>query len=255
MSRGQHAALASIWLVILAGSLLGAVNQSGGGKSVAAGASSTVSTPPDEDALFGEGDVDFGFSRDAVGSRPQLLAIDHQKPPRATVRYNNRIASYSIGDSLGEGGPRLARILDNAVLVERGGAYELLCCVAASGEPANSLSAPALLDLRRDPAVTQLARAYHSRLYINPLSLMGRVKIVHNPAQPGRYKLYPGTDQRAFALFGLRPGDELLAVNGVPVSSANAVPVLYERLAGASYIAATLRRANDTVVVLVSLES
>ncbi len=255
MSKGQHAALASIWLAILAGSLLGAVSSTGEGNPAAAGVASAVPASSTEDALFGEGDVDFGFTRDAAGSRPQLLAIVHEKTSRATLRHDNRTATYGVGETLGKDGARLARILDNGVLLDRGGAYELLCCVTASGKPEQTPAKPVLLDLRRDPAVTQVARAYHSRLYMNPLSLMGRVKIVHNSAQPGRYRLYPGTDERAFVLFGLRPGDELLAVNGIAVASANAVPVLYERLAGASHVAATLRRANDTVVVLVSLET
>ena len=255
MSKGQHVALASIWLAILAGSLLGSVSSTGGSSSVAEGSASAIQASSAEDALFGEGEIDFGFTRDAAASRPQLLAIEHEKTSRATLRHDNRIASYTVGESLGKDGPRLARILDNGVLLERAGAYELLCCVMATGKPAETPSKPALLDLRRDPAVTQMARAYHSRLYINPLSLMGRVKIVHNPTQPGRYRLYPGTDERAFTLFGLRPGDELLAVNGIAVASASAVPVLYERLAGASHVAATLRRANETFVVLVSLET
>lgn len=255
MSKGQHVALASIWLAILVGSLLGSVSSTSGSSSVAEGAASTVHASFAEDALFGEGEIDFGFTRDSAASRPQLLAIEHEKTSSATLRHDNRIASYTLGESIGKDGPRLARILDNGVLIDRAGAYELLCCVAATGRPSDTPSKPVLLDLRRNPAVTQLARAYHSRLYINPLSLMGRVKIVHNPAQPGRYKLYPGTDERAFRLFGLRPGDELLAVNGIAVASASAVPVLYERLAGASHIAATLRRANETIVVVVSLET
>ncbi len=258
MSSRQHVALAVIWLAILSGSLVASFERTEQrGSTLSPGGAPLTET---DDAFFAD-DADFTFMDDTAGQdaiAPQLLGIDeHGEQPRARIREGRQLAVFDAGDVLPQSQARVTAILDNAVLINSDGAYHLLCCVQPSGQKREAVvPGTTLVDLRRNREVTQVARAYHSRLYINPLSLMGRVKVVQATIS-GRlaYKVYPGTDKRAFALFGLRPGDELIGVNGVALASGKAVPVLYEQLAAASHIALTVQRGGEMLVVLLSLNT
>ncbi len=197
----------------------------------------------DEAALFGESVDEFGDSpaADKQNGMTLLRMAANISASRAPTAADAAVVSA---------------VLDDAVLLRHGDVYSLDCCVSeAVNNPGGENSGPGLIDLRRNTAATHLARSYHQKLYINPFVLAGKVKIEAS-REDGRmrYMLFPGTDQHAFSTFGLQAGDEVLGVNGVSLQRGDAIPVIYQQLAAADYIAVTLQRGGKALVVLLALD-
>lgn len=211
----------------------------------------------EESALFAEDDAAaFGESEvEAPVELERLLAIEAaQDSRRALIHSDGRADYYRRGARLAGGG-ELVRILDNAVLLRKGGVYHLLCCVSSLTHSTPPDARPELIDLRDRAATTDLARTYHQRLYRNPLSLIGTVDIETSQGHAGTvYRVFPGRDTEAFAAFGLEPGDTVLGLNGIALADERAPARLFGALADASYIALTLRRAGRDLVVLLALD-
>ncbi len=197
----------------------------------------------DEAALFGESEDEFGDSpaADKQSGVTLLRMAANISASRAPTAADAAVVSA---------------VLDDAVLLRHGEVYSLDCCVSeAVNNPASEKSGPGLIDLRRNTAATQLARSYHQKLYINPFVLAGKVKIEASRKDGRmRYMLFPGTDKQAFSTFGLQAGDEVLGVNGVSLQRGDAIPVIYQQLAAADYIAVTLQRGGKALVVLLALD-
>lgn len=215
----------------------------------------------DEEALLFAEDAAAAFGGGGVeppaAEQARLLAIETTVEGfrRALIHSDGRADYYRRGARLAGGG-ELVCILDNAVLLLRKGAvYHLLCCVSAPTRSDNPDAAPELIDLRDRAETTDLARAYHQRLYRNPLSLIGTVDIETSRGQGGTvYRVFPGRDAEAFAAFGLEPGDTVLGLNGIALADERAPARLFGALADASHIALTLRRAGRDLVVLLALD-
>ncbi len=242
MSSWQHTLWAVIWLSVLGWGMF---------------FSEPVTEAPAEQAPgddFFEADVDpfddDPFAEAPSATQPRLESVDGSY---VVIREGVVKGRYAPGDVL-HSGAELVAILDRAVLLNRHGVYQLLCCISERGAAVPTAGLPRLIDLRSSPDATRIARSYHSKLYINPLSLIGKVQIEAG-ANAGSYRVYPGSDKRAFETFGLQPGDQVLGVNGIALAEKRAVPALFQNLASASHIAVTLNRAGETLVVLLSLES
>lgn len=211
----------------------------------------------EESALFAEDDAAaFGESElEPLAEHERLLAIEAaENSRRALIRSAGRADYYRHGTRLAGGG-ELAHILDDAVLLRKGAVYHLLCCVSSLTRLPPPDAAPELIDLRDRAATTDLARAYHQRLYRNPLSLIGTVDIESSQGHAGTvYRVFPGRDTEAFAAFGLEPGDTVLGLNGIALTDERAFAQLFGALADASHIAVTLRRAGRDLVVLLALD-
>ncbi len=197
----------------------------------------------DEAALFGESEDDFvdSSASDKQSGIALLNMAANASASRAPAAADAAVVSA---------------VLDDAVLLRHGEVYSLDCCVSdALKKPSGEASAPGLIDLRRNTAATQLARSYHQKLYINPFALAGKVKIEASRKDGRlRYMLFPGTDRQAFSTFGLQAGDQVLGVNGVSLQRGDAIPVIYQQLAAADYIAVTLERGGKALVVLLALD-
>lgn len=225
------------------------------------GAPTSVMTDA-EARLFAEDDAElFG---EPLASAPEsfeehLLAIRQGANGRseALIATLGSARYYAQGERLPGSLAELTRIVGNAVLLKKGAVYQLLCC-AAEIAPDNNKASPALavLDLRTQPEATLTARRYHSRLFQNPVSLIGAVQIESRDSNGNRhYHVFPGTDPQAFSDFGLQAGDRVIGVNGIDLAEKKAIPKLFGELAAASHIAITLQRGGSELVILLALDS
>lgn len=215
----------------------------------------------DEAALFAEDDAEsFGEEPLEVSSSSaaeHLLAIREGKGghSEALIASGGSARYYLRGERLSGSSSEVVQILDNAVLLRRGQVYELLCCALESFDSSGESVAPGILDLRAQPATTLRARSYHTRLYQNPFSLIGAVEIETVERGGNRhYRVFPGSDFKAFVDFGLQAGDIILGVNGIDLAEKKAIPKLFGALASASHIAVTLLREGQEMVVLLALD-
>lgn len=216
----------------------------------------------DEARLFAEDDAEsFGepvTEMGATSSEAHLLAIRQREDGRleALITDLNGVRYYVHGDRLAGGAAELAQILDNAVLLRKGAVYQLLCCTAAtvverSGHP----TVPTVVDLRSHSETTLTLRRYYSRLFQNPISLVGKVEIETSHHNGSRfYHVFPGSDVQAFSDFGLQAGDRILGINGVDLADKNALPKVFEALAAASQFAVTVQRDGRELVLLLALD-
>ncbi|MBB3046685.1 hypothetical protein FHR99_000921 [Litorivivens lipolytica] len=238
MTVKQHLLFAIVWIV--AAGVLAVFGQKPAQPDLLALEDELFS---DEAALFG--DEAFGDEPFADGGQSFFAELSNDEAMARDAAPQQAAASA--------GGSPVVAVLDEAVLVQQGEVYRFYCCVRDAKADTDA-SRPDLVDLRRDEQATRLARTYHQKLYINPFALAGKVKIEASRSQ-GRmnYTVYPGSDPQAFAALGLQPGDNVLGVNGVSLQRSDAIPVLYQQLAAADYVAVTLERQGRPVVVLLSL--
>lgn len=223
-------------------------------------------SPPltaEEALLFAEDDAE-SFGEPEEDAAPEsaterLLAIrlGPDGKSEALISGAGSARYYVQGERVAGSFAELALILDNAVLLKKGAAYQLLCCAdeIAGGRTAASPTL-AVLDLRAQPESTLTARRYHSRLYQNPVSLIGTVQVETVDRNGNRqYHVFPGSDPQAFSDFGLQAGDRVIGVNGIDLADRKAIPRLFGALVAASHIAVTLERGSNEIVILLALDS
>ncbi|MGD8938153.1 MAG: type II secretion system protein GspC [Gammaproteobacteria bacterium] len=142
--------------------------------------------------------------------------------------------SYAIGDEV-PGGATLNDIFEDRVILERNGQLETLKLPVESlpGDTATAISRgipSSRRDVGRAPPqpidtatadTSQILRHYRDALINDPQSVMGLVRV--QPYNKGGrlegYRIRPGKDRRLLTKFGLRSGDIVKAVNGVPMDN------------------------------------
>ena len=186
---------------------------------------------------------------------PPVLKVETAKPTRlnlklrgifaSTVKGNARAIiadaknteeSYKVGDDL-PGGAKLHQILTDKVILENRGKLETLLLPedvapgnernARPGTPPPQASAPSVAPAASGPLDTAnaepgvLLRDIRDRLVSDPQSVMSLIR-----AQPFRkngklagYRIRPGRDRQLLEKFGLRSGDVVTAINGVPMDN------------------------------------
>lgn len=144
--------------------------------------------------------------------------------------------SYAIGDEV-PGGAILNDILEDRVILERNGQLEVLklpvesipgeSTVTTAGSRMNSggrTQYPGAASAPIDTATantSEILRHYRDALMNDPQSVMGLVRV--QPYSRGGklegYRIRPGRDRQLLTKFGLRSGDVVKAVNGVPMDN------------------------------------
>ena len=145
--------------------------------------------------------------------------------------------SYAIGDEV-PGGATLNDIFEDRVILERNGQLETLKLPVESvpgettasvgrgipgrqstGSTAASSPAPTIDTATAD--TSQILRHYRDALINDPQSVMGLVRV--QPYNKGGklegYRIRPGKDRQLLTKFGLRSGDIVKSVNGVPMDN------------------------------------
>lgn len=140
--------------------------------------------------------------------------------------------SYKVGSTV-PGGAILNEIFTDKVILDTNGRLEVLRLPVeeANGAPGGNVS------LSRQPAVNQnsspipnsssnantsaLLKSYRDALLNDPQSVMGLVRAepFQKNGQLVGYRIRPGNDRQLLRKFGLRSGDVVTAVNGVPLNN------------------------------------
>jgi len=155
---------------------------------------------------------------------------------------------YFVGDAI-PGGAKLHEIQSRLVILNRGGVLETLKLpeLAKGGAPA------------RQPA-SNTRRSFGPRSFRNdsgdsvPDSIARFTDIVRpQPYMPdGKlkgYRLYPGRDRKRFAAIGLRPGDLVTNINGVPLNDMAQGMSLFQSMGEVTQLTVTLERNGQPQVL------
>jgi len=173
---------------------------------------------------------------------------------------------YAVGDELpAPGKVVLAKVMPRQVVLDNGGTYELLVLFEESklGEAAPAPAAPpapepaAELERRADQDTTSLAQSYRERLFDNPQSLADVVAVsaVREDGNLLGYRVSPGKDREQFEQLGFKPGDLVVAVNGITLDNPTNTMILYNNMRNASEAVFELRRDSQPLTLSVNLDS
>ena len=218
-----------------------------------------------------------GIERGARESRLELtlrgiIAFNVAGEGSAVIEYRGRQAIYSVDDELPVGGNVvLAKVMPEQVVLDNGGTYELLRLyppteldaqltgrrAMAPGDTRTAPVAAAVIDRRSDAESAALAAGYRDQLYEDPQSLADLVRIsaVREEGALQGYRVTPGRDRAQFEQLGFRPGDLVLAVNGLSLSDPANTMRLYQAMRSANEVSFELLRAGEAVALSVSLDA
>lgn len=218
----------------------------------------------EEARIFNTDDAEWFGEDPDLGIAVSLLALgEDSEGGIATLEVNGRQQTARVGETLLPPCVSLAAMLDDGVLLDLCGGYDLLKLsidakvltlpkkLALSGREAS----PSIIDLRGDASLRALLRDYRSRLFNRPLSLVGQIEVDIKQAENGRRRffVFPGKDRRLFADLPLQAGDQVLAVNGTPLAARESISDIYQNLEEAQQLTVTLVRNQQDLVLLLAL--
>ncbi|HET8711219.1 MAG TPA: type II secretion system protein GspC [Spongiibacteraceae bacterium] len=196
----------------------------------------------------------------------QLLGVIAASEPtqaRAFILADGRQQQYTVGEQIpGPGKVVLSKVLVDRAIIDNNGRHETLWLYDPNASSRLQSSSPtaapsSTVDMRDNSAVTQLAQGYRERLYQNPGSLADLIQVT--PAsENGKligYRVNPGRDPAQFSKVGLRPGDIVTMINDVKLDDPQRALELYNLLRTETEAAITVRRGNEDVVLMVSLQN
>ncbi|MFO8154040.1 type II secretion system protein GspC [Thioalkalivibrio sp.] len=165
---------------------------------------------------------------------------------------------YGIGDTIAGGQARLHRIHPDRVILERDGAYETLWLPRADGT--TNGTGDAAPPARATPAANTSGDADEPRIQRSewledPERLLQAVRarpVMQNGALHG-LEVRPTRNARQFQQAGLRPGDVITSVNGMPLSSIEDTDQLLADLAGQSQVSIVVEREGQALPLSIQL--
>ncbi len=254
----------------------------------------TAATPPaarlseEDTAPLDAGDLD-GIENNAKETRLALklqgiLASDDLQAARAVIEAKKEQAQYAVGDELPIDKVKVAKILQDRVVLDNKGRYELLLLhdknelgavpsrggsardnaetaavrAARPGAASRGTSAgQSRVDRRSDSQVTRVAENYRQRLYSNPQSLAQVVTItpVRDGTELTGYRVRAGRDSEQFKALGFQANDIVTGVNGIKLSDPGKAMELYRVMRTASEASFEVLRDGAQVTLMVGLEN
>lgn len=163
---------------------------------------------------------------------------------------------YTVGDSVGGGQARLYQIHADRVILERNGRYETLRLPRAEGivsEP--SSAAHKSTRGASGPPAGDTPRVQRSEWLSDPERLLGAVQarpVIRDNVLHG-LEVRPTRNARQFQQAGLRPGDVITSVNGIPLSAINNPDRLFENLRNQTQVDIVVERDGQAVPLGVEL--
>lgn len=193
-----------------------------------------------------------------------LIALDSQQEALAIIAQGRGDEqAYRVGDAI-PGGAVLHEILPDRVILQRAGRFETLTLPKESMEnhdaPASlpgATSRPRPLGAQGRPAGNgQQFRQVRDTLLNNPQEALQLINAqpVMDGGQLKGYRVTPGRDRRLFNRVGLRPGDVVTSVNGVPLSDPAQMGKLFDQLATARRLDVTVERGGQQSQLSLDLE-
>jgi general secretion pathway protein C len=185
---------------------------------------------------------------------------------RAIIEYQNKQEQYAVGDKLPVSGTvKLAKVLNDRVVIDNGGKYELLMLFddsAMSTQPLQPAEPEKVtgnnkreIDRRGSRDVTQMAESYRERLYKDPTSLAQAVRISAQrvDGQLQGYRVSPGKDKEQFNKLGFLPNDIVTGVNGIALTDPGKAMELYRVMRTAQEASFDVLRGGEQITLVVGL--
>lgn len=119
---------------------------------------------------------------------------------------------HAVGDTV-PGGARLHSVYTDRVIIDRNGQLESLVLPRQASSAAPPPSATSLPT--QSPVVERMRKALTEQPGL--LADLLRPQAVMDGDKVKGFRVYPGRNRLAFARLGLRPGDEVIAINGTPL--------------------------------------
>src|SRR5579862_3293379 len=168
-----------------------------------------------------------------AGNDPQNgLAILGQSAQTAKV--------FAVGDNV-PGGAKLHSVYSDRVVIDRNGQLESLALPHNAGPTAPPPSAAALQG--ENPSFERMRRMIAEQPGL--LADVLRPQPVMDHGHMNGFRVYPGRDRQAFARLGLRPGDQVTAINGTPLDDRDRGEQILRTLASSSEARVTVIRSGQ----------
>lgn len=119
---------------------------------------------------------------------------------------------HAVGDSV-PGGARLHAVYGDRVIIDRNGQLESLVLPRQTGGNAPAPSTASLPTV--SPVVDRMRRALTEQPGL--IADLLRPQAVIEDGRVKGFRVFPGRTRLAFSRLGLRPGDEVVAINGTPL--------------------------------------
>jgi general secretion pathway protein C len=147
---------------------------------------------------------------------------------------------HAVGDSV-PGGARLHSVYIDRVIIDRNGQLESLVLPRQVSGAAPAPSAAALP--AQSPIVERMRRAFTEQPGL--IADLLRPQAVSKGDKIEGFRVYPGRNRLAFARLGLRPGDEVIAINGTPLDDQDRGQAILNTLGTSPEARVTVIRNNQ----------
>ncbi|HYB65853.1 MAG TPA: type II secretion system protein GspC [Steroidobacteraceae bacterium] len=147
---------------------------------------------------------------------------------------------HAVGDTV-PGGARLHSVYTDRVIIDRNGQLESLVLPRQAGNAAPAPSAAALPT--QSPVVERMRRTLTEQPGL--IADLLRPQAVMDGDKVKGFRVYPGRNRVAFARLGLRPGDEVIAINGTPLDDQDRGQAILNTLGTSPEARVTVIRNNQ----------
>ena len=220
-----------------------------------------------------------GIESSAVETRLDLalrgiVAFSADGSGVAIIEDDGKQRLYSVGDRINVKSSNriiLAKVMQNSVVLDNGGAYELLTLFKESeldkSQPIAVISEPVDLISKsnQNETVTRIPKttgrqiaAYRDAIYADPAEIMKSIRIKpvtqENSLIGYQVASSAGGTNELIKLLGLRAGDVITEVNGIVLDDPSNTVSLYQELKDSSALYLSLLRDGDMVSLTVDLE-
>ena len=181
-----------------------------------------------------------------------IVAGRNAQDSRALIVANGDEEPYAVGAAV-PGGAVIRAIFPDRVMLDRNGRVEALRLPKnESGAPGVTPMMPASAPVADDAApAPQNLGELRQQIAQNPEKLMDVVRAmpVQDQGKLTGYRIYPTGNTPLFAQMGLRPGDVVTAVNGIPLTDPAQSMRILSAVKTSDQIAVTLLRNGQSLTV------
>ncbi len=145
---------------------------------------------------------------------------------------------YAVGDSV-PGGARLHSVYSDRVVIDRNGQLESL----ALPRQATANAPPPSAAIPENPSLERMRRMITEQpgLFADVI----RPQPVMDHGHMNGFRVYPGRNRQAFMRLGLRPGDQVIAINGTPLDDRDRGEQILHTLSSSSEAHVTVLRGGQ----------
>jgi general secretion pathway protein C len=155
---------------------------------------------------------------------------------------------HAVGDAI-SGGVKLHSVYSDRVIIDRNGQLESL---ALPHQVSGTAPAPSAASLpTQSPVIERMRRALTEQPGL--LADLLHPQAVIEDGKVKGFRLFPGRNRLAFARLGLRPGDEVVAINGTPLDDQERGQAILNTLPNSSEARVTLIRNNQQQDIVLNI--